>query len=67
MFMTKEGYKQRFLEARKKAMSNGMRNTDYTFEMILALDEMARYDVWPDGRFGDDDCNVWSLLHRKYS
>ena len=60
-------YKDKFFEACDEAKKEGARNTDFTFKMILALDEMARHDVWPDGRFGDDACNVWSLLHRKYS
>lgn len=34
----------------------------YTFEQLDALRMMAMYDVWPDGRFGDLDCIVWSLF-----
>lgn len=37
----------------------------YTFEMLQALCEMARADVYPDSWFGDTDCAVWSLFHEK--
>ena len=38
----------------------------YTFQQIEALMNMAKYDVWPDGRFGDVDCEVWALFHHLY-
>ena len=57
-------YKAKFFEAVEKAKKNGVPNTAFTFEMIAALAEMARHDVWPDGRFGDADCNVWSMLRK---
>lgn len=38
----------------------------YTFQQIEALKNMAQYDVWPDGRFGDLDCEVWALFHHLY-
>jgi len=57
-------YKERFLEAFDKAMKEGMPNTCYTFEMIAALRDMAEHDVYPDWRFGDDHCNVWSMFRR---
>lgn len=38
----------------------------YTFQQIEALMNMAKYNVWPDGRFGDLDCDVWGLFHKLY-
>lgn len=54
--------KDEYLEEAEKSRKAGNSNTVYTFEMIRKLKEMARHDVYPDGRFGDDDCNVWSML-----
>lgn len=57
--------KDAFLEATQESMNNGNSNIIYTFDMIVALYDMAKADVYPDGRFGDLDCNVWSLFHRE--
>lgn len=63
--MTKEQFfAQKFHEARQKSMANGNNNVVYTFEMISILNEMARKDVYPNGSFGDDDCNIWSMMRR---
>lgn len=32
----------------------------------LMLADMAAHDVWPDGRFSDDDCLLWSKFHHIY-
>jgi len=62
--------KERFHEAFHKASEAGVVKTGtdfgstYTMSMLRALKDMAEHDVWPDGRFGDDDCNVWSLFRR---
>ena len=62
--------KERFHEAFHKARKAGVVKTGtdfgstYTMSMLRALKDMAEHEVWPDGRFGDDDCNVWSLFHR---
>ena len=55
-------YKDNFFEATKRAMENGVKNTAFTLDMIIALREMAEHDVYPDGRFSDDACNVWSMF-----
>lgn len=51
-----------FHEAEKKMREHKGSEQVYTFEMLLALKLMASNDVWPDGNFGDTDCNVWSLF-----
>ena len=62
--------KERLHEAFHKAREAGVVKTGtdfgstYTMSMLRALRDMAEHDIWPDGRFGDDDCNVWSLFHR---
>ena len=62
--------KERFHEAFHNAREAGVVKTGtdfgstYTMSMLRALKDMAEHEVWPDGRFGDDDCNVWSLFHR---
>lgn len=52
--------KERFHEAREEAKAN--ENGRYTVPMLRALKDMADNDVYPDGTFGDIDCNVWSMF-----
>ena len=54
--------KDAFHEAREKSSKDGNSNTVYTFEMLAALRNMAEKNVYPDGTFGDTDCNVWSMF-----
>lgn len=67
--MDKMHYKERFHDAFHEALDKGIVKTGtdlgctYTYAMLNALKDMAENNVWPDGRFGDDDCNVWSLFH----
>ena len=67
--MNKMRYKEKFHDAFHEAIDKGIVKTGtdlgctYTFAMLQALKDMAENNVWPDGRFGDDDCNVWSLFH----
>ncbi len=35
----------------------------YTLEMVLMLRDMAEKDIYPDGRFSDDECTLWSAFH----
>ena len=35
----------------------------YTFKEIQALRNMAEREVYPDGRFSDEECNIWSMFH----
>ncbi len=55
--------KDEYIEAREKAKADGHSNTVYTFEMLQKLRDMAEEDVYPDSRFGDEECNVWSMFH----
>lgn len=34
----------------------------FTVPQIRAIYEMAKNNVYPDGRFGDEECNLWSLM-----
>lgn len=68
--MTKEKYfKEKYFEARDEAYASGKLDFTrqnvgvYTTEMLAALRDMAENDVIPDGNFGDDECNVWSMFH----
>ena len=55
--------KNRFHEAQKEAYAKYGHNPYlYTPQMIRALVDMAKADVYPDGHFGDTDCNVWSMF-----
>ena len=60
---TEKFYKDKYLEVAEKARKDGVKHGNYTFEMLAALRDMAERDIYPDGRFGDDECNVWSLFH----
>lgn len=68
--MTKGKYlKEKYFEARYNAYASGKLDSIrhnvgvYTTEMLAALRDMAENDVYPDGNFGDDECNVWSMFH----
>lgn len=54
--------KAAFHEAYRESLNKGNDVNIYTFEMLQALRDMAKADVWPDGTFGDMDCNVWSMF-----
>lgn len=56
--------KDKFLEAAKKSIACGNSRDVYSFEMLQAIRDMAEKDVYPDDRFSDQDCNVWSMFHR---
>ena len=56
--------KDRFHEATaKKLEENPSANTLFSAAEIIALIDMADNDVWPDGHFGDTDCNIWEAVH----
>lgn len=59
-----ECLKETYLEVAGGARIKGIPYGQYTFEMLSALRNMARQDVFPDARFGDEECNVWSLFRR---
>lgn len=72
MYDDTEYFKNRRIERAKKLKQDyfdtecSKDNNAYTFQQIEALMNMAKYDVWPDGRFGDVDCEVWALFHHLY-
>lgn len=57
--------KAKYFEEVKKAEEAGCPYGMYTPGMLWALRDMAQNDIWPDWRFGDTDCNVWSMFHAK--
>ena len=54
--------KDNYLEAYEDAKKGGLGNGEYNVAKLRALCEMAKNDVYPDGRFSDVDCNVWSMF-----
>ena len=63
-------YRSRYHEAREEAFASGkldklrQNNGVYTSKMLARLRDMARNDVYPDGSFSDDECEVWCMLHK---
>lgn len=68
MYGKDEYYKLKYIEAANEAFNSGkldiIKQNDgvYTFEMLSALKDMAENDVYPDWRFGDNECNVWEMF-----
>ena len=52
-----DSYKANYLEARN---ASGEKN--FSFKMLQALRDMAKENVYPDGRFSDEECNVWEMF-----
>lgn len=60
-----EHLKNEFLEEAKKnkeRLGVILCENQYSPKMLLALKEMAKEDVYPDGRFGDMDCSIWEMF-----
>ena len=57
--------KAKFFEEADKAKEAGYPVGVYTPGMLWALRDMANNDVWPDWRFSDMDCNIWSMFRTK--
>lgn len=57
--MAKDYLKDKYLETLEARDEN---KTGYTVEQLWALRDMAKADVWPDGRFSDEECVVWGLF-----
>jgi len=61
-------YRDQYHEAREEAISSNkldkIRQNDgvYTPQMIAALRDMAKNGIYPDGKFSDIDCNIWSMF-----
>lgn len=37
----------------------------FSFEQIEDVLDLIANEKWPNGDFGDDECNLWSLIRRK--
>lgn len=61
--------KDRYIKTREKEVKENDlgwkhgRGAVYTADDIFNLREMAKYDVYPDGRFGDEECVIWGYFH----
>ena len=56
-------YKDEYLKKSKEAKeSKGDHDNAYTFERLRALRDMAKNDVYPDWRFSDEECHIWSMF-----
>ena len=56
-------FKDAFFEEVEKAKKmRGWDNKFYTYGEIVALMNMAKNDVYPDGRFGDEEVAIWSMF-----
>ncbi len=53
--------KGKALAALTECRGNG---NGYSLKAIQAIADMASADVWPDWRFSDEECNLWSTYHR---
>ena len=57
--MMKDEYLKKSKEAKESKVNH---DNGYTFEQLRALHDMAKKDVYPDWRFSDEECHVWSLF-----
>lgn len=55
-------YRAEALEALREDTKKGLEHGTYSINSIRKLKDMADRNIYPDGRFGDLDCNLWSLL-----
>ena len=49
-------------ENRKNALKE---DRVFSFEQIEDILDLIANEKWPDGTFGDDECNLWSLIREK--
>lgn len=42
----------------------GMDDVTFTYKEIMDVIRLIRDKEWPDWRFGDDQCNLWSDIRR---
>lgn len=47
---------------RKAALEDGR---VFSFEQIEDVLDLIANEKWPDSRFGDDECTLWSLIRSK--
>ncbi len=62
-------YKMKFHDAFKASCDTPTNENErkYSVAMLQALYDMAKNDVYPDGTFSDEECNVWSLFHTAFA
>lgn len=53
--------KDNYLTERRKTRT--IADPRYSAADIGRLRDMAERDVYPDGRFSDEECNIWSMFH----
>lgn len=62
-FGLREYYQGEWADACEDAAKKKLNpNEGWSFKQLQVLRDMARDDVYPDGHFGDEDCNVWSMF-----
>ena len=59
-----ENIKREFLDEFEKVMRKTGSNEVYNMAMLRTLKRMAREDIYPDGRFGDNDVCLWEMFRR---
>ena len=59
-----ENVKREFLDEFEKVMKETGSNQVYNMAMLRTLKKMAREDIYPDGRFGDNDVCLWEMFRR---
>ena len=47
---------------RREAIKN---DRVFSFEQIEDVLDLIANKKWPDGNYGDDECNLWSLIREK--
>ena len=60
-----ERFKNDFIEEankNKERLGAVLCGNQYSPKMLIALKEMAKEDVYPDGRFSDMDCSIWEMF-----
>lgn len=57
-----ESVKREFLDEFQNVLAKTGSNKVYNMKMLITLKKMAREDIYPDGRFGDDDCCLWEMF-----
>ena len=49
-------------ENRREALKN---DHVFSFEQIEDVLDLIANQKWPDGHYGDDECNLWSMIRNK--
>ena len=49
-------------ENRRRAKEN---DHVFSFEQVEDILDLIANEKWPDANFGDDECNLWSMIRNK--